>query len=222
MEKSYFSGDSMSKLYKMNDQYRIVGFLGRTHGLNGLDDLIKSKKYNPVAIFTHSKKASFEDPERKIRPDYAEYVKICKENKIPLYPIDGKKDLAIIDTILAKLKPDFIVAISWRFLIPKRHLEIPKFGGVNLHRGKFPEYKGDFPTERALEAREKEVYITAHILNEEIDGGEVLSKESHPVNYNESVTFRENVERIKKEITPHFGPLLIKSLDLMVEKYENR
>jgi len=99
---------------------------------------------------------------------------------------------------------------------------MPEISGLNLHRGKLPEYKGVYPIKRALQNKEKYIYITSHILEKEIDSGEVIAIYKHPVNYNEKLSFDENVEKLKRELTPHFGPLLIKSMDILVNKYEKK
>lgn len=205
-----------------NKKYSVVCFFAREHGLSGLETLIDSGRYKIKYLFTHKLKATFEEKNRGLRPDFNNYKEQCQKHNIPLFAADYKKDGMKIDRILNKIiEFDFIAAISWRRIIPANQLHIPKIGGVNLHRGKFPEYKGNFPLVRALEAKEKEIFITGHILNKEIDGGEVLKEVSHPVNYQETKSLAENTERLKKEITPYFGLLLIESLNLMVERYEN-
>jgi len=207
----------------MKKQYRCVGFLAREHGLNGLDSLINSDIYNPVCVFTHKLKPKSQDANRSVREDYSEYDALCKNNNIPLYSIDSKKEAMKIDEILMGLKEfDFITSISWRRLIPANQLIMPKIGGVNLHRGKLPDYAGAEPIKQALNNGDDFIYITSHILAEEIDCGETIATYKHPVNYNIQEPIYVNIERLKRELTPHFGPLLIKSLSLMVEKYENR
>lgn len=207
----------------MKKDYKVVGFLAREHGLNGLASLIDSDVYNPICIFTHKLKPKSEDPNRFEREDFKKYESLCKTHNIPLYAIDSKKEAIKIEEILMELKKfDFIVSISWRRLIPANQLNMPKIGGINLHRGKLPEYPGAEPIKQALNNRDRFVYITSHVLAEEIDSGETIAVYKHPVNYNNNESLYENIERLKRELTPHFGPLLIKSLNLMVVKYENR
>lgn len=212
--------------------YNVVSFFGREHGLEGFKSIIESKEYNPLVVFTHKYKAKFEDPERGLRPDFEDYQKIAEENNILLFDINSRKEVPKIDEILQDYSNiDYIVAISWRFLIPKQHLDLPKITGINLHRGRLREndkeisennlYPGNFPLVRALENGEKEVYIAAHILEEKIDAGDVIKQVKHPVNYNSSKTLDENVERLKKELTPYFGPLLIDALKITSRRSNN-
>ena len=207
----------------MKKKYSVVGFLAREHGLNGLNSLVNSDTYNTICVFTHKLKPKSQDSNRSVREDYSEYESLCRNNNIPLYAIDSKKEAIKIDEILLELKDfDFIASISWRRLIPVNQLNMPKIGGVNLHRGKLPDYAGAEPIKQALNNGDHFVFITSHILAEEIDCGETIATYKHPANFNNNESLYENIERLKFELKPHFGPLLIKSLDTMVEKYESR
>lgn len=207
----------------MKKDYKIVGYFAREHGLNGLVSLLNSDNYKPICIFTHRFKPKSQDPNRSEREDFSEYESLCRKNNIPLYTVDSKKEAMKIEEILMELEEfDFIASISWRRLIPEDQLNMPKIGGVNLHRGKLPDYAGAEPIKQALNNKDQFIYITSHILEKEIDSGETITTYEHPVNYDHKESLDENIERLKRELTPHFGPLLIKSLNLMVERYERK
>jgi len=207
----------------MKRTYTVVGFLGREHGLQGLYNLINSNAYQPVCIFTHKLKPKSEDIDRNLREEFKDYENVCKKNNIPLYTIDKKDEAINIDNVLNHIEDfDFIVSISWRRLIPSNHLNMAKTGGVNLHRGLLPDYPGAEPIKQALKNGDNFIYITSHVLEDTIDSGEIISYYKHPVNYNKAYSLEENIKRLKKEITTQFGPLLIKSLNSMVDKYAKR
>jgi len=202
------------------NKYSVVCFFAREHGLNGLEALVKSDKYEPTFIFTHRKKTIAEDTLKANREDYIDYLRIARENNIPLLSVDCKEDAKAMNNIINELDIDLLASISWRRLIPKEHLNLPKYGGVNIHRGKLPEYAGGGPIKKALLNQEREIYNTAHLLEEEIDTGEIINSYKHPVNYNPKMSLEENQLRLIKEITPSFGYLLIDSLNQMVKKKE--
>lgn len=197
--------------------YNVVAFFAREHGLNALQSLLNNSQYKIIALFTHRLKPKSEDPSRSIREDYPTYEEIANRHRIPLYAVDSSKEAEEMDSILRTLQFDLIASISWRRLIPEEHLKLPLFGGVNLHRGKLPDYAGKEPIKHALENGEETIEITAHILEPEIDGGKVLAVQKHPVCYQKDKTIDENVFRLKKEITPYFGPLLLDSLNRLVD-----
>ncbi len=207
----------------MKKKYRVVGFLAREHGLNGLMHLTDSDNYKPVCVFTHRFKPKSQDIGKGQRKDFTKYKSLCAEHSVPLYAIDTRKESLKIYDILEKIREfDFIVSISWRRLIPENQLDMPEIGGINLHRGKLPDYPGAEPIKQALSNRDDFIYITSHILAKEIDSGDTIALYKHPVNYNDNHSLNKNIERLKKELTPHFGPLLIKSLNIMAYEYETR
>ncbi len=196
--------------------YSVAGFFAREHGLSGLQALLTAKDFELTSVFTHRKKPRSEDPERGERDDFKNYESICKLHSIPLFAIDTKSENTKIFEVLEKDPPDLLAVISWRMLISKDILELPRFGGINLHRGELPRYKGGLPILRALEDGQDRICISAHLLTEEIDGGEVIEEVWHPVNYVQTQSLAANVERLKNEINPLFGPLMLRALRQIV------
>lgn len=188
-------------------RYRVAALVAREHGLNGLEALINSEDYECVLIATHR----LLPVTREERSDYSAFVQLAERHGIPIKPVDTRGENAELGEMLQELKPDCLAAISWRRFIPREMREYARFGGVNLHRGKLPDYAGAEPVRRALEKGENSIVIAAHVIEEEIDGGEVLAEANYRIR-------ERNVEAIKSEITPLFGPLLIKSLDLLVQR----
>ena len=207
----------------MKETFSVVGFLARSHGTNGLAHVIASERYHPACIFTHRLNPKSQDPGQAQRGEYAEMESLCDIHRIPLHTIDSNKEAMKIDGILARSgKFDFMVSISWRRVIPVHQLRLPGIGGVNLHRGKLPDYKGAEPIKQALHNKDNFITITSHHLSEEIDSGETIATCTHPVNFDTGCSMNTNITRLKRELTPHFGPLLIESMDSMVDRYESR
>ena len=100
---------------------------------------------------------------------------------------------------------DFIVEVSWRYLILSYITKKASIAAFGVHRGKLPEYAGAEPIKQALNKNEKEIIISAHYLGQEIDLGGTINTLSHPVNYKYSKTLEENVQRLRDEITPLFS-----------------
>ena len=54
---------------------------------------------------------------------------------------------------------DFLISVSWRYLISPQVFEKAKIGSFNIHRGDLPKYAGVEPIKRALnnnETKEKD------------------------------------------------------------------
>ncbi len=191
----------------------VIGFLSRPHGLNVLKGLIDSPNYKVIQLFTHSLKPASEDRNRSKRDDFDLFVKICDENNIPLTTIDQKND-----SITNCLDCDFIVEVSWRYLIPQEITQKSRISSFGIHRGKLPDYAGAEPIKQALLKNEKEIFLTAHNLFHEIDQGSVICFQKHPVNFNKNESLERNIQRLRDEITPLFSKLVILTLEKLTTK----
>ena len=95
---------------------------------------------------------------------------------------------------ISDLKPDLIVVVAFRIL-PKKILEIPEIGSVNLHASLLPKYRGAAPIHWAVIRGEKETGCTIFFLDEKVDTGEVLDQVTVPIGVDE--TTGELYEKLK-------------------------
>jgi len=109
----------------------VVAFVSRPHGFNILSSLVKSKEYSLLAVYTHKLNPKSQDPSRSIRSDFPLFEKICKENGSNLRTLDSSKE-----EIEDFPNCDFIVEVSWRYLIPENITKMAKLGAFGIHRGK--------------------------------------------------------------------------------------
>lgn len=75
------------------------------------------------------------------------------------------------------LKPDIIVTCAFGQLVPKEILDYPKYGCINVHASLLPKYRGGAPIQRAIMNDEKETGITIMYMGEDLDTGDMISKE---------------------------------------------
>jgi methionyl-tRNA formyltransferase len=73
------------------------------------------------------------------------------------------------------LSPDIFVVIAFGHILPKIVLSIPKKGAINLHASLLPKYRGPAPIQWAIINMEKETGVTAMLMNEGLDTGDILS-----------------------------------------------
>ena len=199
--------------------HRVFAFLARAHGLAGFDALLGARdRFALVGVATHQRRPRSEDPRRGERDDFADYAERA-DLSVPLHCVDSRAQAQALNAWLEREPIDLFAAISWRRLIRPAQLAIPRLGGVNLHRGALPRYAGAEPVRRALEDGERVVEICAHILVEDVDAGPVLCRVRHPVGDTDSdAPLHVRTERIKRELTPHFGPLLLEALDALIAR----
>ncbi|HSI88871.1 MAG TPA: methionyl-tRNA formyltransferase [Pyrinomonadaceae bacterium] len=82
---------------------------------------------------------------------------------------------------ISDLKPDLIFVWSYPMILPRRVIEIPRLGSINLHMGLLPHYRGVNGLKWALLNDESETGITLHYIDEGIDTGDMISRVSFPI-----------------------------------------
>ena len=114
---------------------------------------------------------------KKKRIDYDAFVKLTTSHNIPLLTVDSKSELSKLDNFCSAIEYDFLISISWRYLISPNVFMKSNIGSINIHRGDLPKYAGIEPIRRALENNENEIAICSHNITENYDEGKVLCKE---------------------------------------------
>lgn len=172
-------------------------------------------------MLTHRLLPRSESSARAQREDFAAFQVLTDQHGVRLHCVDTRAERAQIVAWLRPLSLDLLACISWRLLITAEELALPRLGGVNLHRGKLPDYAGAHPIEQALRHAETEIVISAHTLTEQIDAGPILGAAHHPIQSVEDESLEQQVARLKREITPRFGPLLLQALEAQVRRRQD-
>ena len=82
---------------------------------------------------------------------------------------------------LRRRRPDAIVVAAYGLILPQAVLEIPRFGGVNVHASLLPRWRGAAPIQRALLAGDRETGVSIMQMDTGLDTGPVLLRESVPI-----------------------------------------
>lgn len=91
-----------------------------------------------------------------------------------------------LEEVLA-LAPDLIVTAAYGQILPKRLLEAPKFGCINVHASLLPKYRGGAPIHKAIVDGETESGVTIMYMVEALDAGDMLSKVVVPIEERDTV-----------------------------------
>lgn len=95
--------------------------------------------------------------------------------KLPVF----RGDINTLAEVLPTLNIDLGISISYHTIVKDRILDMFKI--VNLHNSLLPKYRGLRPIHKAIEAREKEIGVTAHYMDRGIDTGEIIMQKSVPL-----------------------------------------
>lgn len=82
---------------------------------------------------------------------------------------------------LEAIAPDFIVVAAYGKILPKRVLDTPKYGCINIHASLLPEYRGAAPIHRAVIDGKEETGVTIMFMAEGMDTGDICVQKKTPV-----------------------------------------
>lgn len=181
---------------------RVVMFGYQTWGHRTLQALLDST-HEVVTVVTHPKS---EHAYEKIWSDSV--ADLAAEHGVPV-SIRNRPDDEELFQLLKDADPDIIVANNWRTWIPPRIYNLPRHGTLNVHDSLLPKYAGFSPIIWALINGESEVGVTGHMMDEELDAGDIVLQRSVPVGPDDTATdlFHATVDLI--------APVTIGSLDLI-------
>lgn len=100
---------------------------------------------------------------------------------IPVYQPERVKQDEDFFEMLKGIAPDAIVVTAFGQLLPKRILELPKYGCINVHASLLPKYRGSAPIQWAVIDGEKETGITTMMMDVGMDTGDMLEQAVVPL-----------------------------------------
>jgi len=104
---------------------------------------------------------------------------------------------------------DAAVACNWRTWIPPEIFDAPRIGTLNVHDSLLPAYAGFAPLNWALINGEPEVGITAHVMDERLDRGEIILQPRVTVDP------ADTIGDLFAKTLVLFGPTTVEGLDHM-------
>ena len=82
---------------------------------------------------------------------------------------------------ISDIAPDLMVVVAFGHVLPKRVLEIPAFGAINIHASLLPKYRGPAPIQWAIVNGETETGVTTMLMDKGLDTGEILLTLKTPI-----------------------------------------
>ncbi|HPN96344.1 MAG TPA: methionyl-tRNA formyltransferase [Candidatus Moranbacteria bacterium] len=148
-----------------------IVFMGTSSFAETILRSLVSSKYNVKAVYTQGDKKTGRNQEIGQSP-----VKITAEGyKIPVLEPKNFDEIATAE--LESLNPDLIIVAAYGKILPRKILEIPQFGSINVHASILPKFRGPSPIQNALLYGEKETGVTFMLMDEGIDTGDILFQE---------------------------------------------
>ncbi|MCD8157773.1 MAG: methionyl-tRNA formyltransferase [Clostridiales bacterium] len=139
-----------------------------------LEALIEN--YNVAAVVSQPDKPKGRG--KKVTPTP---VKIAAEKHgIPVFQPLSARDSKFLEE-LETYGADIFVVAAYGQILPKKLLDMPKFGSVNVHGSLLPKYRGAAPIQQAVIDGEKTTGVTIMYMAEKLDSGDMLLKAEIPI-----------------------------------------
>ena len=147
-------------------------------------------------------------------------IEYAQNNKIPHYIGNPREENAA--KFLDNFKTDLIFSINYLFIVNQNILKHPNNFAINFHGSLLPKYRGRTPHVWAIINGESETGITAHIMEERCDTGDIVLQEKVKIGFNNSGAdilqkFKDRYPEMIKEII-----YLIKNNKLNKVKQDNK
>lgn len=107
---------------------------------------------------------------------FSDVKKTALEHGLPLLQPEKLKDPEFLKQ-LESFQANLFIVVAFRML-PKCVWDMPKYGTFNLHASLLPQYRGAAPINYAIINGETQTGLTTFFLNEEIDKGAVIMRET--------------------------------------------
>ncbi len=163
---------------KTNSPLKII-FMGTPNfSIEPLKALLGSA-HKIIAIYSQPPRKSGRGMKENKTPVHA----FGEDKKIPIYtPQNFKNDNEI--AFIKDLDPDIIIVSAYGLILPKKILDIPKFGCLNIHASILPRWRGAAPIERSIMNGDEETGITFMLMDEGLDTGMIVKKFSIKIDQN--------------------------------------
>lgn len=181
---------------------RVVAFGFMTWGRRTIEAVLDAGHEVPL-IVTHP------DSDNAYEKIFNESVaELAADHDIPVL-VRERADDAEVRAAVAAAAADVMVVSNWRTWLPPDVYSVPRLGTVNVHDALLPAYAGFAPLNWALINDEREVGVTAHLMNADFDAGDVLLQRSTPVTDDDTV-----VDLFDRTLAM-FGPITVDAIELV-------
>lgn len=170
--------------------------------INPLKSLLASN-HDIVAVISNPPKPMG----RKKILQHTDVGKFALDNNLNLIELDDFDNLDIFQKI-SSLEVDIFVVVAFRIL-PKKYIELPKFGSINIHASLLPKYRGAAPIQWALMNGDNVTGVSIFQIEKKVDTGGIINVEKIKIQN------KDNFETLSGKLSELGSKALLKSLRLI-------
>ncbi|MCP4576245.1 MAG: methionyl-tRNA formyltransferase [Deltaproteobacteria bacterium] len=122
---------------------------------------------------------------RSGKPEPPPVKKAAKRFGIEVFQPERASDESFCG-LMGAISPDLLVVIAFGQLLTAHLLNIPLWGGLNIHASLLPKYRGAAPIQRAVMNNDRETGVTAMRMEQGLDTGPILLQEKTHIGAHET------------------------------------
>ncbi len=153
-----------------------VVFMGTPEFAASILKALVASKHEVVGCFTRPD--AVRGRGKKLVPSPVKEVAV--KAGVPVYEFSSMKSDEAFEAF-SSLNPDVACVAAYGAILPKRVLELPRFGCLNVHGSLLPRWRGAAPIERAILAGDEQTGIGIMRMEEGLDTGATAEVRSTPV-----------------------------------------
>lgn len=135
----------------------------------------------------------------------------AEKNRIETITPATLNDPGLLHILQAK-NPDVFIVASYGKIIPKKMLDIPRKGTINIHPSLLPRFRGPSPIQTAI-LENAETGVTLMLTDEEVDHGPILAQQELEITNNKlQITNNLTYKELEKELAELGASMLIETL----------
>lgn len=125
--------------------------------------------------------------------------------------------------LLKKKSPDLIIVAAYGVILPKKILEIPLFGCINIHASLLPNLRGSSPIHNAIKLGKEETGVSIMLMDEGIDTGAVFLEERVKIERQDLYSDLENklIKASNKVLLPTLEKIIKREIKAVSQNKEN-
>ena len=140
-------------------------------------------------------------------------IKKAAQTAAPLIPILQPERARAKEFVQAvrEMQPDALVVAAFGQILPQRLLDIPPYGGINVHGSLLPRWRGAAPIQYAIMAGDLETGVTTMQMDAGMDTGDILLKGRV------AIAEEDNAQSLEEKLAAIGADLLLETLTRLEE-----
>jgi methionyl-tRNA formyltransferase len=143
-------------------------------------ELLLARGADVVGVFTHAA-----DPNESSW--FRSVPALAAARGLPVFIPESLKD-PVWEQRIRQLRPDLILSMYYRNMIPTRLLDLAPLGAFNMHGSYLPRYRGRAPLNWAIIHGEDHTGVSLHVMVKEADAGDIVDQQKVPIGPDEPVS----------------------------------